>query len=145
MAAETGCEFVGDHEALAGRVDAVSIAASTTAHFDLCRYFLERDVHVFVEKPMTQTSAQAADLTALAENRRLTLQVGHIERFNPALLAAREGLNRPSFIECHRLAPFKARSVDVDVVLDLMIHDLDVMLSLLDDARPVRVSPLALR
>lgn len=143
VAAETGCEFVPDFRDLTGRVDAVSIAASTTAHFELCRYFLESGVHVFVEKPITRTSAEGAELVRLAKRSGLILQVGHIERFNPALVAAREGLERPSFIECHRLAPFKARGVDVDVVLDLMIHDLDVMLSLVD-ARPRSVAAVGI-
>jgi predicted dehydrogenase len=143
VAAETDCSFFGDHRALAVEVDAVSIAASTTAHFDLCRYFLEHGRHVLVEKPMTQTSAQAAELNSLADKHGVVLQVGHIERFNPALLAARKGLEHPSFIECHRLAPFKARGVDVDVVLDLMIHDLDVTLSLID-AAPVSVSAVGI-
>jgi len=143
VAAECGCEFVADAADLIGRIDAVSIAASTSAHYRLCRLFLEQGVHVFVEKPMTQTSDEARQLNEIADARGLTLQVGHIERFNPALLAAREGLDHPTFIECHRLAPFKARGVDVDVVLDLMIHDLDVMLSLID-ARPVNVSAVGI-
>jgi len=143
VAAELETEFFPDHGALVGRVDAVSIAASTAAHFELCRFFLEHGVHVLVEKPITQTSREAAELVALADARGLKLQVGHIERFNPALLAAREGLGRPSFIECHRLAPFKARGVDVDVVLDLMIHDLDVILSLVQSP-PEHVSAVGI-
>ena len=143
VAIETDCEFTADLQSLTGRVDAVSIAASTTAHFELCRLFLDSGLHVLVEKPMTQTSAQAAELNALAEARSCILQVGHIERFNPALLAAREGLDRPRFIECHRLAPFRGRGADVDVVLDLMIHDLDVMLSLID-AQPISVSAVGI-
>jgi predicted dehydrogenase len=143
VAAETGAGFFADYRELAGRVEAVSIAATTSAHLELSRYFLENDVHVLVEKPMTVTSAEAAELCALAESRDLKLQVGHIERFNPALLAAREGLDRPSFIECHRLAPFTSRGADVNVVLDLMIHDLDVILSLVD-ALPARVSAVGI-
>lgn len=132
VAGEVGCDFVADYRTLAGAVDAVSIAASTSAHFELSRFFLEHGVHVLVEKPMTVTSQQAAELTELAESKGLKLQVGHIERFNPALLAAREGVDSPTFIECHRLAPFTKRGADVNVVLDLMIHDLDVILSLVD-------------
>jgi predicted dehydrogenase len=143
VADETGTKFFADYRELARVVDAVSIAASTPAHHELGKYFLERDIHVLVEKPMTVTSAEAAELTMLAEARGLKLQVGHIERFNPALLAAREGLDRPSFIECHRLAPFTVRGADVNVVLDLMIHDLDVILSLVDDA-PARVSAVGI-
>lgn len=143
VADELGCEYFPDYRQLAEAVEAVSIAATTSAHYELSRYFLERGVHVLVEKPMTVTSGEAAELTALAEARGLKLQVGHIERFNPALLAAREGLERPSFIECHRLAPFTSRGSDVNVVLDLMIHDLDVILSLVD-AGPERVSAVGI-
>jgi predicted dehydrogenase len=138
VATELGTRFFADHRALIGEVDAVTIAASTASHFELTRFFLEHGVHVFVEKPMTRTSVEAAELTQLADARGLKLQVGHIERFNPALLSARDGLDEIRFIECHRLAPFKGRGTDVDVVLDLMIHDLDVILSLVN-SRPVDV------
>jgi predicted dehydrogenase len=130
VAAEVGVQYCADHRTLLGKVDAVTIAASTSEHFELARFFLEHGVHVLVEKPMTRTSAEAAVLTQLAEQRGLKLQVGHVERFNPALLAARETLTTVRFIECHRLAPFKGRGADVNVILDLMIHDLDVILSL---------------
>lgn len=143
VAREVGCEYFSDYRELAEAVEAVSIAATTSAHYAISRYFLEHDRHVLVEKPMTVTSGEAAELTALAEARGLKLQVGHIERFNPALLAAREGLDRPSFIECHRLAPFTTRGADVNVVLDLMIHDLDVILSLVA-APPKRVSAVGI-
>lgn len=139
LADELGTRYIEAHEDLVGQVDAVTIAADTSAHFELAEFFLEHDVHVLVEKPMTRTSAEADALSTLAERRGLKLQVGHIERFNPALVSAREGLNAVGFIECHRLAPFKARGVDVDVVLDLMIHDLDVILSLVD-GKPTQVS-----
>jgi predicted dehydrogenase len=143
VAAELGCDFFADYRDLVGSVTAVSIAATTSAHYALSRFFLEHGVHVLVEKPMTVTSGEARELSRLAEGAGLKLQVGHIERFNPALLAAREGLDRPSFIECHRLAPFTARGADVNVVLDLMIHDLDVILSLVDSV-PVRVSAVGI-
>lgn len=115
---------------LIGKVDAVTIAASTSAHADLCRLFLRHGVHVLVEKPITAASNEAIEVCGIAESAGLRLQVGHIERFNPALRAVIDKLRDPLFIECHRLAPFTARSTDVDVVLDLMIHDLDVILSL---------------
>ena len=134
---------VFDHRELAGQVDAVTIAADTSAHFDLARYFLDNGVHVLVEKPMTATSAEGRELTRLAERNDLRLQVGHVERFNPALLAARERLSSVQFIECHRLAPFQRRGADVNVVLDLMIHDLDLILSLLG-SRPVSVSAVGI-
>ena len=136
-------KYFPDHRELVGRVDAVTIAATTSAHYDLAHFFLEHDVHVLVEKPMTRTADEAAKLTQLAETRGLKLQVGHVERFNPALLSARENLTDVSFIECHRLAPFKPRGADVNVVLDLMIHDLDVMLSLVD-SKPSSVSAVGI-
>jgi predicted dehydrogenase len=147
VAAEVGAElgtasFASPAE-LVGRIEAVSIATSTSAHFELARFFLEHGVHVFVEKPITRTSEEAAALVQLAARRDLKLQVGHIERFNPALLAARSNLKDVRFIECHRLAAFKGRGVDVDVVLDLMIHDLDVILSLVDST-PASVSAVGL-
>ena len=124
--------YFADHRELVGKVDAVTIATSTSAHFELTKFFLEHGVHVLVEKPMTRTSREAAALTELAARRNLKLQVGHVERFNPALLSAREGLTAVRFIECHRLAQFKGRGADVNVILDVMIHDLDVILSLVD-------------
>jgi predicted dehydrogenase len=139
VAAEVGTAAVTDHRDLLGNVDAVTIAASTAEHFALARFFLEHGVHVLVEKPMTRTSREAAELTALADAHGLKLQVGHVERFNPALLSARQTLAMVRFIECHRLAPFKGRGADVNVILDLMIHDLDVILSLVE-APPRRVS-----
>lgn len=130
VARELGVHAFPDYRALLGKVDAVTIAASTKAHFELAKFFLGNGVHVNVEKPMTATIAEAEELVRIAKEKDLRLQVGHVERFNPALQAARGRLEMPLFIECHRLAPFKTRGVDVDVVLDLMIHDLDVILSL---------------
>src|SRR5690606_9393382 len=101
--------------------------------------FLSNCVHVHMEKPLTTTSLEGEELCRIAETNNSVLQVGHIERFNPALVSAREKLKKPLFIECHRLAPFKPRSLDVDVVLDVMIHDLDVILSLVK-SEPVSVS-----
>jgi predicted dehydrogenase len=143
VAAACSVEYFPDHRALPGRIDAVTIAATTSSHYELARFFLEHGVHVFVEKPMTRSSEEAETLVGLAEKRGLKLQVGHIERFNPALLAAREKLGRVRFIECHRLAPFKPRGADVDVVLDVMIHDLDVILSLVDGV-PEKVAAVGL-
>jgi predicted dehydrogenase len=127
---ELGVEFETDHRKLLGLVDAVTIAASTRAHFEIARYFLANGVHVNLEKPMTSTLAEAEELVALAERSGRKFQVGHVERFNPALQAVQPRLQNILFVECHRLAPFKPRGVDVDVILDLMIHDLDVILSL---------------
>ncbi len=143
VAAEVGTQALQDHRELVGKVDAVTIAATTAEHFALARFFLERGVHVLVEKPMTRTSAEAALLTKLAAERKLKLQVGHVERFNPALLSARETLTTVRFIECHRLAPFKGRGADVNVILDVMIHDLDVILSLVA-SKPTAVSAVGI-
>jgi predicted dehydrogenase len=143
VAESVATRYFADHRELAGLVDAVTIAASTSAHFALAKFFLEHGVHVLIEKPMTRTSRESAELNELAARRGLKLQVGHVERFNPALLSAREGLTGVRFIECHRLAPFKGRGADVNVVLDLMIHDLDVILSLVG-ARPVNVSAVGI-
>jgi predicted dehydrogenase len=143
VAAEVGTSAVADYRELVGKVDAVTVAATTAEHFTLARFFLEHGIHVLVEKPMTRTSTEAAVLTKLAAERGLKLQVGHVERFNPALLAARETLTTVRFIECHRLAPFKGRGADVNVILDVMIHDLDVILSLVD-SRPTSVSAVGI-
>jgi predicted dehydrogenase len=142
-AAALQTRFFRDHRDLLGYVDAVTIAATTSAHYELASFFLRNDVHVFVEKPITRTSKEAAELTALAETRGLKLQVGHVERFNPAFLSAQQSLTAVRFIECHRLAPFNPRGADVNVVLDLMIHDLDVMLSLIDSP-PSSVSAIGM-
>ncbi|MES2855061.1 MAG: Gfo/Idh/MocA family oxidoreductase [Bdellovibrionota bacterium] len=130
VAKELGVEAFSDYKQLIGKVEAVTIASTTRTHYEIAKFFLENGVHVNVEKPMTVTIAEAEELIRIADAKKVKLQVGHVERFNPALQAAREKIGVPLFIECHRLAPFKPRGVDVDVVLDLMIHDLDVILSL---------------
>ena len=126
-------------EEIAGQVDAATIATTTSSHFEIAKFFLERGVHLHVEKPITTNSVEAQTLCDLARSRKLKLQVGHVERFNPALVAAEAKLKKPLFIECHRLAPFKPRGVDVNVVLDLMIHDLDMILHLVK-SEPVSVA-----
>lgn len=130
IAKELGVQAFNQPKDLIGKVDAVTVAASTQAHYELTKLFLQNGIHVNVEKPITSTLDQARELVKLAKEKNLRLQVGHVERFNPALQAARAKLEMPLFIECHRLAAFKPRGVDVDVVLDLMIHDLDVILSM---------------
>jgi predicted dehydrogenase len=130
LASELGVAAHADHRALVGRVDAVSIVTPTPTHHAIAVDFLEGGAHVLVEKPMTVTIAQARDLIATAERVGRILQVGHLERFNAAMRALQPILTVPRFIECARLAPFKARGTDVDVVLDLMIHDIDLILSI---------------
>jgi predicted dehydrogenase len=127
VAAELQVEAFTDHKALIGRVDAVSIAVPTPLHFQVARDFLQQGVHVLVEKPMTTTVEEAQALIDLASKHRCVLQVGHLERFNPAIVAAAGILKTPRFVESHRLAPFKQRGTDVSVVLDLMIHDIDLI------------------
>jgi predicted dehydrogenase len=111
-------------------VDCVSLAVPTPLHFSLANDFLRHGIDVLVEKPMTVTVADGRALVETAEQHGCILQVGHLERFNPAIRALAGVVTRPRFIECHRLAPFVERGTDVDVILDLMIHDLDVILSL---------------
>lgn len=131
VAKELSCDAFSNPKDLIGKVDAVSIASTTKTHFEIAKMFLENGVHVLVEKPITANSQEAKILCEIAQKNNLKLQVGHIERFNPALQAVKEKLKvKPLFIEVHRLAPFNPRANDVDVVLDLMIHDIDVMSSL---------------
>jgi predicted dehydrogenase len=115
---------------LVGRLDAVTVAVPTERHDDITRSWLDRGVHVLVEKPMARTLAEADAMIAAAARARATLAVGHTERFNPAVMAARPLVRDPRFIEVHRLGAFPDRSLDIDVVFDVMIHDLDVVLSL---------------
>jgi predicted dehydrogenase len=121
-----------DAEGLPGRVDAVTVAVPTEQHADVALRFLARGVPVLVEKPMARTIAEADAMIAAASKRGAVLAVGHTERFNPSVDAARPLLDDPRFIEVHRLGTFPERSLDIDVVFDLMIHDLDVVLSLVD-------------
>jgi predicted dehydrogenase len=114
---------------LIAAVQAVSVAVPTTAHYEVAKLCLEQGRHVLVEKPIAARLADAQELVRLAGERGCVLQVGHSERFNPIMLAARPHIDAPSFIECHRLSSFGERGTDVDVILDLMIHDLDMVLS----------------
>jgi predicted dehydrogenase len=117
-------------ETLMDQCDAVDIVAPTPFHFELCEMALTKGKHVFVEKPLTNTMDEARSLVKLARESNLKFQVGHVERFNPAFLSLdKDGLN-PMFIEVHRLAQFNPRGTDVSVILDLMIHDIDIILSI---------------
>ena len=117
------------HEDLFGKVDAVSVVTPTPRHYQISRDFLKQGVDTFVEKPMTVTLEEADELIALAGSRNLIIQVGHLERFNPAVVALADVIDGPMFIESHRLSLFKDRALDVSVVLDLMIHDIDILLN----------------
>lgn len=127
IATELGVAVFADHRELLGRTDAVSVATPTATHHAVARDFLRSGSHVLVEKPITATEAEARELIALAAGGSRVLQVGHLERFNPVILAVAGELVNPRFIESNRLAPFKPRGTDVSVVLDLMIHDIDLI------------------
>ena len=131
VAAALGVEAVTDYRALAGRIDCASVAVPTQLHHAVACDLLDAGVDVLVEKPLTMTVDEGKALLELAVRRGRVLQVGHLERFNPAIRALDGIVREPRFIECHRLAPFTERGTDVDVVLDLMIHDLDVILSMM--------------
>lgn len=130
VASENGTAWYRDHRSLFGKVDAVSISAPTPAHFSIAKDFLEQDVDVLIEKPITSVLEDADELIRIAESRGLIIQVGHLERFNPAVVALNGKIHHPRFIESHRLAIFQGRCTDVSVVLDLMIHDIDLILNL---------------
>jgi predicted dehydrogenase len=130
VAAELNVAAHADHRDLIGRVDAVSVVTHTPSHYAIAADFLRAGVHVLVEKPITETVAQAQELITLAQAAGRVLQVGHLERFNAVILAAESQLKNPKFLECHRLAPFRERGTDVNVVLDLMIHDIDIVQSI---------------
>ncbi len=131
-ASEHRSEALPDLAALQGRVDAAVVAVPTTAHVDTAVALIEAGIDVLVEKPIASDLASARRLAEAAESRGRVLQVGHLERFNPAVAALDRVVRLPLFFEVHRLSPFTPRSLDVDVVLDLMIHDIDVVLSLAD-------------
>jgi predicted dehydrogenase len=127
---EYGVPVAGTLEEFAGRIDAATVATPTPAHYEMASFLLRHGKHVLVEKPITETPEQAKVLVDLARERRLVLQVGHVERFNPVLSVLEARLTRPRFIEAHRLSPYPFRSLEIGVVLDLMIHDLEIILHL---------------
>lgn len=129
VAEKVNTKAYSDHEDLLGKVDAVSIVVPTPAHYAIAKDFLENDVDILIEKPMTTTLAEADELIRFSESRGLIIQVGHLERFNPAVVALQNIVKKPMFIESHRLSIYKDRCTDVSVVLDLMIHDIDIILN----------------
>ena len=141
IARKLNTEAFTDPARLLGRVDAVSIVVPTVAHYDIARQFLDAGVHVLLEKPITVTLEQADELIALASRKKVVLQVGHIERFNPAVTAIKPLLRSPGYLQAERSAPFTVRCTDVNVVLDLMIHDLDIVTDLAGSA-PLKVSAM---
>ncbi len=130
IAAKYGCEACGDTRALAGKIDLACVAVPTEQHHAVALALLQAGVHVLVEKPIARTLEEADTLVDAARQHGVLLAVGHLERYNPAFRALAAALDKPLFIDCERLSGFKQRGVDVDVVLDLMIHDLDLVLSL---------------
>ena len=130
VSSEFGVQSSKSIDELLTKVDAVSIAATTTAHHELAKKCFDNGIHVFIEKPITVTIKEAEELVEISEKKNLNLQVGHIERFNPALVAMEKYIDEPRFIQTDRLAQFNPRGTDVAVVLDLMIHDIDIILSL---------------
>lgn len=130
IAAQYATHAAPSLEDFAHRVDAATIATPTPSHFEIAKFLLERGKHVLIEKPITDNTAHAQELSALAQRAGCVLQVGHIERFNPAFGALEALLTRPKFIEAHRLSPYPQRSTEIGVVLDLMIHDLEIILHL---------------
>lgn len=132
LAEQLQIQALEDYRELFGQIDAAIVASPTSTHFDVVSELLRGGVHVLVEKPITTTVAEADQLVSLARQQQLVLQVGHVERFNPALTGVRNKLADPKFIEARRLSGYTFRSTDVGVVLDLMIHDIDAVLSLVD-------------
>jgi len=125
-----GVQPTNSLEEFAELVDAASVATPTSSHFSIAQDLLARGKHLLIEKPITESMAEARELTQLAATHGLVLQVGHVERFNPVLSALEQRLTHPRFIEAHRLSPYPNRSTDIGVVLDLMIHDLEIILHL---------------
>jgi predicted dehydrogenase len=132
IADKYGAEFMTDYKKMIDKVDAVSIVVPTTMHYKVARFFLENEKHVLLEKPMTATVKEAESLIAIAKKKkkRIVFQVGHIERFNMAIKKLQESKHVPILIEASRMGPFTARSLDVSVILDLMIHDIDIILQI---------------
>jgi predicted dehydrogenase len=132
IAEEFGIPTLNSIDELLSKVNAVSVAATTSAHYDLVKKCFENDIHVFVEKPITTTIEEAEELVDLSKKKKLKFQVGHIERFNPGLISLESYIDDPKFIQTDRLSQFNPRGTDVAVVLDLMIHDIDIILSLIN-------------
>ncbi len=122
--------FIKDYKQLAGKIDCVDICVPTKDHFKVAQFFLKNKIHTFIEKPITSTVKEADQLISLAKKNNVKIQVGHVERFNSAFESVRRFTHNPLFIECHRLNLFPNRSLDIGVVMDLMIHDIDIVLGL---------------
>lgn len=128
------CEAFADYRAMIGKIDAASIAVPTIDHYKVAKDFLAAGVDVLIEKPICATLEEADELIKIADKKKLVLQVGFVERFNPAIMALEKVIRKPLFIESHRLHPFFERGTDVDVILDLMIHDLDIIIKFVNSS-----------
>jgi len=124
-----GCRFFDDYDELLRKVDVIDVVTPTITHYEMTKKAIEHGKHVFIEKPITENLNEAKSLTELIQKHNVKGQVGHVERFNPAFQAVKNEIDQPKFIETHRLAEFNPRGTDVPVVLDLMIHDIDIILS----------------
>jgi len=127
-----GTKSFKDFDSLLDEIDVLFNVVTTISHFELAEKALKRGIHVFIEKPITETLQQAEDLIELADEKKLKIQVGHIERFNPIIMEIEDKIKKPIFMECHRIAPFTPRGTDIPVVLELMIHDIDLILSFME-------------
>ena len=145
VAAELQVKAFSSMEELIKEVDVVDVVVPTIYHFECAKAAIKKSKHVFIEKPLAGTLAEAKSLVALANEANIKAQVGHVERFNPAFLAVRDKCDQPMFIEAHRLAQFNPRGTDVSVVLDLMIHDIDIILSVVkSDVKRISASGVAI-
>ena len=136
IAQKHGATAFTDYREVIPMVDAISLVVPTSLHYKIAREFLEAGIHCLIEKPITESVEEAQQLIDIATDKELVLQVGHIERFNSVMIGVEQNLQRPQFIESTRLAPFTPRATDVSVILDLMIHDIDLILDLIDS--PIR-------
>jgi predicted dehydrogenase len=139
VAGEAGCPVVADLDALIGRVDAVSVVVPTTAHLAVAAPLLQRGIHVLLEKPIAATREDGAEIVRLASASGAVLQIGHLERFNAGVMALADRIRAPRYVEAQRMGGFTERATDVDVVSDLMIHDIDIILSLIG-SEPMAIS-----
>ena len=144
VAQQYGIKRYDNPEALIDACDVIDVVAPTTVHYQICESAIRRGKHVFVEKPLANTVGEAQQLVKLVKESGIKLQVGHVERFNPAFLAVNKGMLNPMFIEVHRLAQFNPRGTEVSVILDLMIHDIDIILSIVNsDVKSISASGVA--
>ena len=130
LASEKGYVFFKDLNALINSIDAAVIVSPTTTHFEIAQKCIQKGIHIFVEKPLTTNSKEARIIKKLAEEKNIIGQVGFVERYNQAFISCREFINKPKFIESHRLSDFNPRGTDVSVIMDLMIHDIDIILNI---------------